>query len=159
MKTIFEHTIRAVSAIDKIEKSTLWQYLEWSVRHPHKFTEAMERSKVVESQTSEGVMVLNRMLDFGTLKVKDRVLLTPMESIRTEVRASNHWPAGAMTIKIEQPKEGGSIFLRFTYEEDREDEMGDDMISNLRRKAYEQKDRDMVELIRQKIQENSLSLN
>ena len=58
-----------------------------------------------------------------------------------------------------QPKENGSVFLKFTYEEDRDEPMGDDMISNLRRKAYEQKDRDMVDLIVQKVLEEDASVN
>ena len=48
-----------------------------------------------------------------------------------------------------------NISLRFIYEEDRKDAPAEDIFLSLRRKAYEQKDRDLVERIRQ--QANSLS--
>lgn len=163
MLKIHEHMVKVCSPLDPLSKSMskaqLWHWLEWYVRHPHEFTEAMERSFVQESVDDQGRVVLNRELDFGSMSVQDRVTLEVGRCIRTEVAATEQWAAGAMTIALVQPKENGSVFLKFTYEEDRDEPMGDDMISNLRRRAYEQKDRDMVELIIEKVQEESSMLN
>ena len=160
---IHEHLVKVYSPLDPLCKTMsqaqLWRWLEWFVRHPHDFTESMEGSRVEESLDDQGRPLLKRELDFGSMKVNDIVTIEVGRYIRTEVAASEHWSAGAFTIAMVQPKENGSIFLKFTYEEDRDEPMGDDMISNLRRKAYEQKDRDMVEMILQKAQEESASLN
>lgn len=163
MMKIHEHLVKVCSPLDPLSKSMtqaqLWRWLEWFVRHPHDFTEAMEASRVEESLDEQGRSVLKRELDFGSMKVNDKVIIEVGRCIRTEVVANEHWAAGAFTITVVQPKENGSVFLKFTYEEDRDEPMGDDMISNLRRKAYEQKDRDMVDLIVQKVLEEDASVN
>lgn len=163
MMKIHEHLVKVCSPLDPLSKSMtqaqLWRWLEWFVRHPHDFTEAMEASHVEESSDEQGRSVLKRELDFGSMKVNDKVIIEVGRCIRTEVAANEHWAAGAFTITVVQPKENGSVFLKFTYEEDRDEPMGDDMISNLRRKAYEQKDRDMVDLIVQKVLEEDASVN
>ena len=163
MMKIHEHLVKVCSPLDPLSKSMtqaqLWRWLEWFVRHPHDFTEAMEASHVEESLDEQGRSVLKRELDFGSMKVNDKVIIEVGRCIRTEVAANEHWVAGAFTITVVQPKENGSVFLKFTYEEDRDEPMGDDMISNLRRKAYEQKDRDMVDLIVQKVSEEDASVN
>ncbi len=163
MMKIHEHLVKVCSPLDPLSKSMtqaqLWRWLEWFVRHPHDFTEAMEASHVEESLDEQGRSVLKRELDFGSMKVNDKVVIEVGRCIRTEVAANEHWAAGAFTITVVQPKENGSVFLKFTYEEDRDEPMGDDMISNLRRKAYEQKDRDMVDLIVQKVLEEDASIN
>ena len=163
MMKIHEHLVKVCSPLDPLSKSMtqaqLWRWLEWFVRHPHDFTEAMEASRVEESLDEQGRSVLKRELDFGSMKVNDKVIIEVGRCIRTEVAANEHWAAGAFTITVVQPKENGSVFLKFTYEEDRDEPMGDDMISNLRRKAYEQKDRDMVDLIVQKVLEEDASVN
>lgn len=163
MMKIHEHLVKVCSPLDPLSKSMtqaqLWRWLEWFVRHPHDFTEAMEASHVEESLDELGRSVLKRELDFGSMKVNDKVIIEVGRCIRTEVAANEHWAAGAFTITVVQPKENGSVFLKFTYEEDRDEPMGDDMISNLRRKAYEQKDRDMVDLIVQKVLEEDASVN
>ena len=163
MMKIHEHLVKVCSPLDPLSKSMtqaqLWRWLEWFVRHPHDFTEAMEASHVEESLDEQGRSVLKRELDFGSMKVNDKVIIEVGRCIRTEVAANEHWAAGAFTITVVQPKENGSVFLKFTYEEDRDEPMGDDMISNLRRKAYEQKDRNMVDLIVQKVLEEDASIN
>lgn len=163
MMKIHEHLVKVCSPLDPLSKSMtqaqLWRWLEWFVRHPHDFTEAMEASHVEESLDEQGRSVLKRELDFGSMKVNDKVIIEVGRCIRTEVAANEHWATGAFTITVVQPKENGSVFLKFTYEEDRDEPMGDDMISNLRRKAYEQKDRDMVDLIVQKVLEEGASIN
>lgn len=163
MMKIHEHLVKVCSPLDPLSKSMtqaqLWRWLEWFVRHPHDFTEAMEASHVEESLDEQGRSVLKRELDFGSMKVNDKVIIEVGRCIRTEVAANEHWAAGAFTITVVQPKENGSVFLKFTYEENRDEPMGDDMISNLRRKAYEQKDRDMVDLIVQKVLEEDASIN
>lgn len=163
MMKIHEHLVKVCSPLDPLSKSMtqaqLWRWLEWFVRHPHDFTEAMEASHVEENLDEQGRSVLKRELDFGSMKVNDKVIIEVGRCIRTEVAANEHWAAGAFTITVVQPKENGSVFLKFTYEEDRDEPMGDDMISNLRRKAYEQKDRDMVDLIVQKVLEEDASIN
>jgi hypothetical protein len=163
MMKIHEHLVKVCSPLDPLSKSMtqaqLWRWLEWFVRHPHDFTEAMEASHVEENLDEQGRSVLKRELDFGSMKVNDKVIIEVGRCIRTEVAANEHWAAGAFTITVVQPKENGSVFLKFTYEEDRDEPMGDDMISNLRRKAYEQKDRDMVDLIVQKVLEEDASVN
>ena len=163
MMKIHEHLVKVCSPLDPLSKSMtraqLWRLLEWFVRHPHDFTEAMQGSHVEEAFDDQGRPVLKRVLDFGSMKVNDAVTIDVGQCIRTEVASSEHWSAGAFTITVVQPKENGAVFLKFTYEEDRDEPMGDDMISNLRRKAYEQKDRDMVDMILQKAQEEANSVN
>ena len=73
----------------------------------------------------------------------------------TDVDRTDDYPASRLTVRIEPSDNEQNISLRFIYEEDRKDQPAEDIFLSLRRKAYEQKDRDLVERIRQ--QANSLS--
>ena len=61
--------------------------------------------------------------------------------------ATDSYKASRLTIQIECPQ-ADSIFLRFTYEEDLLQAPQDDIFLKLRKKAYEQKDMEMVQTIR-----------
>ena len=59
-------------------------------------------------------------------------------------------------MKIEEPEQG-SLFVRFIYEADEPLEALNPMVEQLRRQAYETKDRDLIECIIKSILQGDLS--
>ena len=81
--------------------------------------------------------------------VRDKVVFTDSQTMVTEVEHTEDYPDSRFTVKIETSENNDSIRLRFLYEEDTDEAPAEDIFLSLRRKAYEQKDKDMVEQIRQ----------
>ena len=112
---------------------------------------APDDPKLIDARRElSGVIELERTLDYGSFKVRDRVRLMPEH--RTEIRtaAGASWPASRMSITIEEPSPE-ALFLRFVYEAESEvlGEGGlDEMTVALRQQAYEGTDLDTVVRIR-----------
>ena len=96
-------------------------------------------------------LILERELKFSGLTVFDRVFFSSGNAVITQVKAGQSFPASRFTIQIESPGNGEAYFLRFVYEEDVREMPKDDIFFQLRKQAYEQKDRDLVEMIRRNV--------
>lgn len=155
MIKIHEHIIEVTNPYDDLadalDTSTLWRQLEHFARHPSDYVEAMKKS-VVHEHFEGNQLVLKRELDFGGLTVADTVRFDEGKSVITDVQQSKEFPASRFTISLESPAQEGCYFLRFIYEEDVAQAPQEDIYLQLRKQAYEQKDRDLVDMIRQNAQ-------
>lgn len=143
MRKVHEFTIALAdidSAAEKLSEAFLFRSLEHFAHHPHEYFDPME-SSIVRDDHHEGRHVLFRELHFGKTKVNDRVYFPDHLTMVTEVDGCDDYPASRMTIFIE------SACVRFLYEQDCDSELDEDIYLGLRRKAYEQKDRELLERI------------
>lgn len=151
MIKVHEHTVEVVNKNDplfeQLTMSNLLRHLERYAKEPHKYFEPLERSELQES-FENGEHVLHRILHFGQMIVRDKVVFTDSQTMVTEVEHTEDYPDSRFTVKIETSENNDSIRLRFLYEEDTDEAPVEDIFLSLRRKAYEQKDKDMVEQIR-----------
>lgn len=151
---IHEHIIQINPAGDSrrlaLTRAQIWAGLVLRAEDPMQFILGLERGVVLERIEADGRIELARELDFGGFTVRDRVHLRPETESRTEVAASERWPASSMTIRIEEPATG-QFFLRFTYESNEPEPQSeiDTMSLALRRQAYEKADFDTAQTIRQ----------
>ena len=150
MIKIHEHLIEVTSPSDVFHSvltvQKLWEHLLHYAEHPHEYFEPLQSCKI-QSREENGLRVLDRLLDFGSIQVRDTVHFEKEKSVCIDVMATNSYKASRLTIQIECTQED-SIFLRFTYEEDLLQAPQDDIFLKLRKKAYEQKDMEMVQTIR-----------
>ena len=93
--------------------------------------------------------VLDRVMHFSSMDVKDRVSFLDNHTMVTDIEHTENYPGSRLTIEIKTLELKNTISLHFLYEEDIETAPQEDIFLSLRRKAYEQKDQDMVERIRQ----------
>lgn len=143
MRKVHEFTIALAdigSTAENLSQSFISRSLEHYAHHPHEYFDPLE-SSVVQDDYQDGRHVLSRELNFGKAKIHDRVYFPDNLTMVTEVDGCDDYPASRMTIFIEPTR------VRFLYEQDSQDELAEDIYLKLRRKAYEQKDRELLERI------------
>jgi len=150
----FEHLVQIndplMPLLTEVSRPQLWRGLVLRAEDPTQFVVGLVGATVDARRELSGVTELERTLDYGSFKVRDRVRLMPEH--RTEIRtaAGVSWPASRMSITIEEPAPD-ALFLRFVYEADSEI-VGkgdlDEMTVTLRQQAYEGTDLDTVVRIR-----------
>lgn len=154
MRKVHEHIIQIPPFVTR---ALLWRGLEQVARHPEQFVEHMEGCEILSENLLEEVMHLAREVNFGgDFHLRDKVILKKGESVKTVVEAGKTWPASSFLMKIEEPEQG-SLFVRFIYEADEPLEALNPMVEQLRRQAYETKDRDLIERIIKSILQGDLS--
>ncbi len=150
----FEHLVQIndplMPLLTEVTRAQLWRGLVLRAEDPAQFVVGLEGVTIDARRELSGVTELERTLDYGSFKVRDRVRLMPDH--RTEIRtaAGSSWPASRMTITIEEPSPD-ALFLRFVYEAESEvlGEGGlDEVTVALRQQAYEGTDLDTVVRIR-----------
>jgi len=150
----FEHLVQIndplMPLLTEVSRAQLWRGLVLRAEDPAQFIVGLEGATIDARRELSGVPELDRTLDYGSFKVRDRVRLMPEH--RTEIRtaAGASWPASRMSITIEEPSPE-ALFLRFVYEAESEvlGEGGlDEMTVALRQQAYEGTDLDTVVRIR-----------
>ena len=154
MRKVHEHIIQIPPFVTRDQ---LWNGLEKAARHPDRFVEHMEGCELLSERLIEGARHLGREVSFGgSFRLRDKVILREGESVTTVVEAGESWPASSFLMKIEEP-EAGSLFVRFIYEADEPEEALNPMIEQLRRQAYEAKDRALIEQVLKNIPQGELS--
>jgi Domain of unknown function (DUF1857) len=158
----FEHLVQIndplMPLLTEVSRAQLWRGLVLRAEDPAQFIVGLEGATIDARRELSGVIELERTLDYGSFKVRDRVRLMPEH--RTEIRtaAGTSWPASRMTIMIEEPSPD-ALFLRFVYEAESEvlGEGGlDEMTVTLRQQAYEGTDLDTVVRIRALVEAGQL---
>ena len=152
----FEHIIQINSfelgAPPLLSREQVWRGIALRIYDPANFIIGLEGHAVRHHERREdGSEVIERTLYFGSFEVNDRATLIPMEQIRIDVAATDHWPACSARIGIEEP-EDGFLFLRFIYEWDDEDPSEKaltDKERGIREQAYLAMDMDTVIRVRQ----------
>jgi glyoxylase-like metal-dependent hydrolase (beta-lactamase superfamily II) len=126
-------------------REQVWNALLRRVMEPAKFLPGLNEMKVVKRQGA----VIIRELDFGSIRVVDRVTHTDEPDwLRFEVLEAAGHAGGHLEIAIED--DGRIVSLRFTYQTTLADETADDGIapSEYVRAAYRASDLDTVAVIR-----------
>ena len=153
MIKVHEHSIEVTNKNDTLFNlltvPNLLRHLEHYAKHPHEYFEPLENSEVTE-MFEDGRQVFYRVLHFGSMDVKDKVTFTNDLTMVIDIERTEDYPGSRLTIKIETFEANQTIRLHFIYEEDSTVAPKEDIFLSLRRKAYEQKDKDMVERIRQR---------
>lgn len=131
--------------IEDLTREQLWFGLLCRVENPSPFLPGLEACTVIE-RFDDGV---RRELDFGQLRIRDRVTLEPMESVVFEAEQTDQHAGGTLTIRIEEPVVS-QLVLRFIYRTTQADsEDSNTMYADLVKSAYEQSDIDTVRVIRE----------
>ncbi len=146
----FEHLIQINDPLnplmEALTREQLWEGLVLRAEQPQLFVLGLDSCTIL-SRTDR---TLERELHYGHATVRDHVTLTPNESVRYDIRATEAHVGGSLTMTIEQPDEV-QLFLRFQYEttlpvSDTEDAR---QTSEIVKSAYREADIDTVRLIRQ----------
>src|SRR5215510_9542977 len=117
----FEHLVQIndplMPLLDPLSRSQLWRGLVRRAEEPTLFVLGLESASIDTRTELGGGLQLTRTLDFGSFRVNDRVVLTPMTGSVTHVAACERFPASSLTIRIEEPQPE-MFYLRFIYEFD-----------------------------------------
>lgn len=146
----FEHLIQindpADSRVSDMSRDALWQALVYRAKYPQHFNPSLE-SELEPLNEREFV----RILSAGTMRVRDRVTLTPDIEIHTVIEAEQGLHARSIT-RIEEP-EPGFLFVRFSYQRDSIADKGGLDADEFLKSAYLENDREAIALIRQMVAE------
>ena len=144
----FEHLVvvndPADSLLTELTREELWFGLLCRAEDPRPFLPGLESCTILErSETA-----LLRELQFGSAMIRDRVILTPMESVSFESECTETHAGGSLTIRIEEPA-ARQLVLRFRYVTTLADDGGaDNNYAEYVKSAYHQSDLDTVRVIR-----------
>lgn len=157
----FEHLVQINDPLQplltEVSRAQLWRGLVRRAERPAEFVLGLAGATIEQRVDEPGRLQLVRTLDFGSFRVRDRVLLTADRLSVTEVEAAAAYPASRLTICIEEPP-GGSLFLRFTYESEEQPGSGelDALTRQLREQAYRSADIDTVWRIRELLERGEM---
>jgi hypothetical protein len=157
----FEHLVQIndplMPLLTSLTRAQLWRGLVLRAEQPTRFVLGLAGFAIHARDDSAEQATLMRTLDFGTFRVHDRVMLTPLQRSLTHTAAGPTWPASRLTISIEEPQPE-QLFLRFLYEFEGEGERSQSAAETdeLRRQAYKSADLDTVQRIRELAELNLL---
>jgi hypothetical protein len=149
----FEHLVQINDPLQplltEVSRLQLWRGLLRRAERPQEFVLGLHGATVEDRAEDNGDVRLTRTLDFGSFRVRDRVLLRADGLCVIDVEPAAGYPASRLTIRVEEPVPG-SLFLRFTYEAAaRPAEGGEGPVTDrLREQAYRSADIDTVWRIR-----------
>lgn len=150
----FEHIVAindpSDPAVRPVSSESLWALLLLSVREPRLLRPDLDRVEVA----SKGPLEWERRLDFGSLRVHDRVQADPERGlIVQQILAPDALAGGSRSMAIETPAEG-VLVLRFRYHSPHVD--ADPEVTEAHRaafrNAYLQADVAQASLLREMIQ-------
>jgi hypothetical protein len=149
----FEHLIQINDPlnplVEALTREQLWEGLVLRAEQPQLFVIGLDSCSILSRTES----TLERELHYGQATVRDRVTLTPQQSVRYDILATAEYVGGSLTMTIEQPDEL-QLFLRFQYKTSlpSADDNGDAdarQTEEIVKSAYRESDIDTVRLIRQ----------
>jgi hypothetical protein len=150
----FEHLIQINDPlnpfVEAMTREQVWEGLVLRAEQPQLFVIGLDSCKIL-SRRGE---VLERELHYGQAVVRDRVTMTPEDSVRYDILPTADYVGGSLTMSIEQPDEL-QLFLRFTYSTtlpvaDDPNASADALqTQEIVKSAYREADIDTVRLIRQ----------
>ncbi|MEI6002024.1 DUF1857 family protein [Paraburkholderia bengalensis] len=149
----FEHLIQINDPlnplVETLTREQLWEGLVLRAEQPQLFVIGLDSCSILSRTES----TLERELHYGQATVRDRVTLTPQQSVRYDILATAEYVGGSLTMTIEQPDEL-QLFLRFEYKTSlpSADDNGDPdarQTEEIVKSAYRESDIDTVRLIRQ----------
>jgi hypothetical protein len=155
----FEHLVQINDPLNPLMEGLthdeLWEGLVLRAERPQLFLLGLDDCTIL----SRSELMLERELTFGPATVRDRVTLTPHQSVRYDIAPTDAHVGGSLTMTIEQPDEL-QLFLRFAYATTLSSAgqgTDDERTSEIVKSAYRESDIDTVRLIRQYAQAGKLS--
>jgi hypothetical protein len=145
----FEHLIQINDPlnplVEAMTREQLWAGLVLRAEQPQLFVLGLDSCTIL----SRTEWTLERELHYGHATVRDRVTLTPNESVRYDIAPTDAYVGGSLTMTIEQPDDV-QLFLLFEYKTtlpvaDTEDAR---QTNEIVKSAYRESDIDTVRLIR-----------
>ncbi|MDP1931082.1 MAG: DUF1857 family protein [Gammaproteobacteria bacterium] len=143
----FQHIIQINTpdepVIPRLHREQLWEGLVFRTKYPGHFNATL--SARLENVTHAGFV---RYLRFGSGELRDEVMLTEGQEIRTSTAGSAQQMFAESITRIEEPLPG-HLFVRFMYRRDSGNEPGGLDVDEYLKAAYVQNDRDAIALLRQ----------
>lgn len=149
----FEHLIQINDPLNPfvgtMTRAELWEGLVLRAEQPQLFVLGLDSCTILSRTDS----TLERELHYGQATVRDLVTLTPDQSVRYDILATETYVGGSLTMSIEQPDEL-QLFLRFEYSTTLpvSDDQDARQTQEIVKSAYRESDIDTVRLIRQFVQ-------
>ncbi|WP_322106650.1 SRPBCC family protein [Paraburkholderia sp. J41] len=149
----FEHLIQINDPlnpmVESMTREQLWEGLVLRAEQPQLFVIGLDSCTILDRTET----TLERELHYGHATVRDRVTLTPGQSVRYDIMATADYVGGSLTMTIEQP-DALQLFLRFEYSTTLPSAGTEDVrqTSEIVKSAYRESDIDTVRLIRQFVQ-------
>ncbi|GAB3628061.1 hypothetical protein PTE30175_02561 [Pandoraea terrae] len=146
----YEHLIEVNDLLNPLTlaltREQLWQGLVLRAEQPEMFVLGLDEC-IIHKRVGA---TLERELRFGQATILDRVVLTPLQSVRYETAATDEHAGGTLTMTIEEPSEH-RLFVRFTYSTTLSEVQtpGDPRYSEFVKSAYREADLDTVRRIRE----------
>ena len=144
----YEHLVQindpANPHIVPLSRAQVWAGLMQRVHAPQRFPVGPQGASVLAGDREN---VLHRVVDFGTLTIRDTVHLQPQRHLRFVPERRDDMVPVTLSIALETPPalDDAALFLRFIYECDVDDPDTD----GYRQQAWLANDVDMVRTIRQ----------
>lgn len=153
----FEHLIEINDPlnplIDTITREQLWRGLVMRADSPKLFIPHLDECTIDERESGS----FRRVLRYGELQITDRVILTPLESVRYEIAEQGEISASSLTMTIESPSEH-TLYVRFKYDDghDAATDAANAMYDEFRKSAYQEADIDTIRVLRELAAEGRL---
>ncbi len=146
----FEHLIQINDPlnplIDALTREQLWRGLVMRADSPKTFVPHLDECTIDAREAGS----FRRKLRYGTLEVRDRVILTPLQQVRYEVEEQGEIHASSLTMTIESPSEH-TLFVRFKYDDgnDEQTDAANAMYDEFKKSAYQEADIDTIRIVRE----------
>ncbi|KAF0815210.1 hypothetical protein IGB42_00287 [Andreprevotia sp. IGB-42] len=142
--------------VEPLTLAQLWNGLVLRAEAPDLFLEHIESVRILE----RGPGTLLREIELGVLTVRDRITLTPHQSVHHVTEASDQHEGGTLTISIEVPEEE-QLLVRFVYdtpvpEHDPAAGEGEANYAAYLKAAYQQMDVEALKKVRQMAEQGEL---
>lgn len=153
----FEHLIEINDPlnplIDTITREQLWRGLVMRADSPKLFIPHLDECTIDERESGS----FRRVLRYGELQITDRVILTPLQSVRYEIAEQGEISASSLTMTIESPGEH-TLYVRFKYDDghDAATDAANAMYDEFRKSAYQEADIDTIRVLRELAAEGRL---
>ncbi|SMC29041.1 protein of unknown function [Andreprevotia lacus DSM 23236] len=97
--------------VEPLTLEQLWNGLILRAEAPDLFLEHIESVRILERSAGS----LLREMQLGTLTVRDRITLVPLQSVRHDTEPNEQHAGGTLTVTIEAP-EAEQLLVRFIYD-------------------------------------------
>lgn len=145
----FEHVVVINDPLealaDTLTREQVWAGLMWRVEDPCAFQPALVGCEILSRSRTQ----VERVLDFGSFRMRDTVRIEPDRVVSFESAAEGERPGAQLAVSIEEPGEG-LLVLRFAYRTTLNEQSGGDAeFAGYVKAAYRAADIDTVRLIRE----------
>lgn len=150
----FEHIVQVNDlgneSITAITRQQLWEGLVLRARSPEKFNPGLrcDSEDIINNE-------FQRTIKAGEASFREKVVLRPQQQICTETTAEYDQINAQSTTSIEEPQ-AGSLFVRFQYKRDLDENTDLVDVGEHLKAAYVQMDREAISLIRMLAESNAL---